>query len=76
MTPAEKTRWIVAKARELGFDLCGVTRATESAQSEEAARMPEWLNAGYAGEMEYLHDERRTDRNARSQALAAWSWSR
>jgi epoxyqueuosine reductase len=61
MTPAEKTRWIAAKARELGFDLCGVTRATESAQSEEAARMPEWLDAGYAGEMEYLHDERRTD---------------
>ena len=61
MTPAEKTRWITAKARELGFDLCGVTRATESAQSEEAARMPEWLDAGYAGEMEYLHDERRTD---------------
>ena len=56
-----KRAGLCEQARELGFDLCGVARASESAQSKKPARLPEWLGAGYAGEMEYLHDERRTD---------------
>jgi epoxyqueuosine reductase len=61
MDRAEKTRWICDKARELGFDLCGVVSAAQSGQAPELARLPEWLDAGYAGAMEYLHDERRAD---------------
>jgi epoxyqueuosine reductase len=61
MDRAARTRWIRDKAREMGFDLCGVAPAAMVSESPELARLPEWLAAGYAGEMEYLHDERRSD---------------
>ncbi|MBO0699383.1 MAG: tRNA epoxyqueuosine(34) reductase QueG, partial [Zavarzinella sp.] len=41
-----------AKARELGFELAGIARATEA---DGFARYREWLDRGYAGEMEYLY---------------------
>jgi epoxyqueuosine reductase len=40
------------RARELGFDLCGVAPATGV---EELGRLPEWLARGYAGRMTYLN---------------------
>jgi epoxyqueuosine reductase len=52
------TLWIVDHAKSLGFDLCGVVRAE---QFPELQRMPEWLARGYAGEMKYLADARRSD---------------
>jgi epoxyqueuosine reductase len=55
---AERTSWILEKAREIGFDLCGVAPA---AAFEELSRLPEWLTRGYGGEMNYLRDERRND---------------
>ena len=74
MTPAEQTRWIVERARAAGFDLCGVAPvARENSDSArgpaetsvesfpELDRLPEWLARGYAGEMSYLHDPRRSD---------------
>jgi epoxyqueuosine reductase len=61
---SQKTAWILPQARALGFELCGVTRAEEL---PELARLPEWLERGYAGEMAYLHDPRR---RAPAQALA------
>jgi epoxyqueuosine reductase len=39
------------KARELGFDLCGVAPA---AALPELTALPQWLARGYAGEMRYL----------------------
>jgi epoxyqueuosine reductase len=39
------------RARELGFDACGVAPATEY---PELAFLEEWLARGYAGEMHYL----------------------
>jgi epoxyqueuosine reductase len=57
MSHAE-TLWIVDQAKSLGFDLCGVVRAE---QFPELQRMPEWLARGYAGEMKYLADARRSD---------------
>jgi epoxyqueuosine reductase len=47
MTSAE----IKAKARELGFDACGVAPA---ANHHELSFYREWLDRGYAGEMAYL----------------------
>ena len=41
-----------AKAREHGFELVGIARATEA---DGFARYREWLARGYAGEMEYLY---------------------
>jgi len=58
MIPLADTLWIVDQAKSLGFDLCGVVRAE---QFPELKRMPEWLARGYAGEMKYLADPRRSD---------------
>jgi epoxyqueuosine reductase len=55
MTAAE----IKAKARELGFDACGIAPA---ANHPELSFYAEWLDRGYAGEMAYLH--RSADRRA------------
>ena len=58
---AAETVWIVETARSLGFDLCGVAAAE---QFPELARLNDWLERGYAGEMKYLHDPRRADLQA------------
>jgi epoxyqueuosine reductase len=50
--------WIAESAKALGFDLCGVVRAEKF---PELAHMKEWLERGYAGEMKYLADPRRSD---------------
>jgi epoxyqueuosine reductase len=50
--------WIVERAKTLGFDLCGVVRADKF---PELSRFGEWLERGYAGEMNYLEDPRRGD---------------
>jgi epoxyqueuosine reductase len=52
------TSWIVSRARTEGFDLCGVVRAEKF---PELAKIPEWLDRGFAGEMKYLSDPRRGD---------------
>jgi len=51
---------IKARARELGFDACGIAPA---AAHPELKFFREWLDRGYAGEMAYLHRtaERRAD---------------
>ena len=49
---------IVDQAKSLGFDLCGVVRAEKFPELEKIA---EWLAHGYAGEMKYLADPRRSD---------------
>src|SRR5471032_2488109 len=66
MTAAE----IKAKARELGFDLCGIAPA---ADHPELTFFREWLDRGYAGTMTYLNrsakyraDVRRVIPSARS----------
>jgi epoxyqueuosine reductase len=43
------------RASELGFSLCGVSPAVTP---PGAARLDEWLAAGYAGEMQYLANRR------------------
>ena len=42
---------VKARARELGFDLCGIAPATGMA---ELARIHDWIGRGHAGEMRYL----------------------
>jgi epoxyqueuosine reductase len=58
MNNSSETAWIIERANRLGFDLCGVARAEKF---PELKRMKEWLDRGYAGEMNYLADQRRTD---------------
>src|SRR4051812_40659291 len=52
------TDWVVARAKELGFDLCGIVSAASLIAPENR---DEWLARGYAGEMRYLHDDRRAN---------------
>ena len=61
MDLAARTRWICEQARGLGFDLCGVAPADAF---EELANYSAWLERGYAGEMDYLRDPRRSDPRA------------
>jgi epoxyqueuosine reductase len=56
MNTAAETAWVVGRARELGFALCGVTRLEKYPEHEA---LMEWLARGYAGEMTYLMDVRR-----------------
>ncbi|MGA8366983.1 MAG: tRNA epoxyqueuosine(34) reductase QueG [Candidatus Acidiferrales bacterium] len=74
---ADRTSWIRDRARALGFDLCGVVRVEEFG---ELAHLPEWLAHGYAGEMNYLRDPRRSDpalvlEGARSLIVAALNYN-
>jgi epoxyqueuosine reductase len=60
MNAALKTRWICDQAHAIGFDLCGVAPVHGAAgHLAELQHLPEWLNRGHAGEMNYLHDPRR-----------------
>jgi epoxyqueuosine reductase len=52
------TSWIVERAQQLGFAMCGVVRAEAF---PELSRTQEWLARGFAGEMKYLYDSRRGD---------------
>jgi epoxyqueuosine reductase len=58
MNSASETAWIVERASALGFELCGVVRAEKFAELDLTK---EWLARGYAGEMKYLSDPRRSD---------------
>jgi epoxyqueuosine reductase len=58
MPTRSDTVWITSRARELGFDLCGIVSAAEF---PELTRTEEWLARGFAGEMKYLSDPRRRD---------------
>src|SRR5882724_4375972 len=50
------TVWVESRAKELGFDLCGVVSADKFPELEHTE---EWLARGFAGEMKYLSDPRR-----------------
>jgi epoxyqueuosine reductase len=58
MTQITDSEWIADRAKFVGFDLCGVVRAEKF---PELAQTSEWLASGYAGEMKYLADPRRSD---------------
>ena len=52
------SKWIVEQAKALGFERCGIVRAEKF---PELLKTEEWLKRGYAGEMKYLADPRRSD---------------
>jgi epoxyqueuosine reductase len=58
MYESSDTAWIITQAKEIGFELCGIAPAGELS---DGIALKQWLEMGYAGEMKYLHDERRTD---------------
>jgi epoxyqueuosine reductase len=50
----QRTDFIKATARKLGFSFCGVAKA--EFLEEEAPRLEAWLKKGYQGRMAYLED--------------------
>lgn len=46
---------VKARAREVGFDLCGIATAARHPRLE---RLTSWIDRGYAGEMTYLRKSR------------------
>jgi epoxyqueuosine reductase len=58
------------RAREMGFDACGVAPATEL---PELSALAAWLERGYAGEMVYMHKSARTRADIRHFLPAARS---
>ncbi len=61
MTRFQLTNHIKTKAKELGFDACGISKAGRL--DEEAALLETWLNKGLHGTMAYMenHFEKRVD---------------
>jgi epoxyqueuosine reductase len=58
MTESLLSEWIAQRAAAVGFDLCGVVSAQKF---PELANADLWLARGFAGEMTYLADPRRSD---------------
>src|SRR5947209_4829185 len=60
-------------AAAAGFDLCGI--ASLAQDLPELRRFPEWIAAGYAGEMDYLksRDETGALKRASSRNSAPWA---
>jgi len=61
MRKSEHTTFIKAKASELGFSFCGISKA--EFLEEEAPRLEQWLKKEYQGKMSYLenHFDKRLD---------------
>jgi epoxyqueuosine reductase len=76
---AELRRWLDECARETGFDAAGVAEvrtADDPAVAQESARYTGWVEAGRAGEMEYLKRRDESGRLVRSAVGAAMPWVR
>jgi epoxyqueuosine reductase len=59
--PTKYTQQIKQKARELGFDFCGISKA--GFLEEEAPRLENWLKTNQHGKMQYMenHFDKRLD---------------
>jgi epoxyqueuosine reductase len=78
MWTAELREWLEEEARAAGFDAVGVAAVQDvddAAAVVEAQRFEAWVEAGHAGEMEYL--KRRDDAGAllRSALQVAMPWA-
>jgi epoxyqueuosine reductase len=77
MKSATDTAWIVGRAQELGFSLCGVAPLE---RFPEHSAFNEWLKRGYGGTMGYLTDSKRREptqvlRGARSVIVCAMNYN-
>ncbi|GGA54247.1 epoxyqueuosine reductase [Edaphobacter acidisoli] len=75
----ELVRWMRERALEAGFDAAGVAAvsATESDEGQvDAERFSEWVDAGRAGEMEYLKRRDEQGTLLRSGVRVAMPWAR
>ena len=71
----ELRRWVEGEARSAGFDAVGIAPAT-GPDTADAARFSAWVNAGKAGEMDYLKRRDDAGRLVRSALQIAMPWAR
>jgi epoxyqueuosine reductase len=75
----ELRRWLEESAREAGFDSAGVAEvrgAEDATTALESARYTGWVEAGRAGEMEYLKRRDEAGVLVRSALQVAMPWAR
>src|SRR5438067_4757936 len=61
-------------AARAGFDLCGI--ASLAQDLPELRRFPEWVEAGYAGEMDYLKSRHESGELKRAAPRSTAPWAR
>lgn len=54
MNQFSNTQFIKEAAAQLGFDFCGIAKATEL--TDDARKLEAWLSKGYHGEMKYMEN--------------------
>jgi epoxyqueuosine reductase len=75
----ELRRWLDEAARDAGFDATGVAAVHDPAEptaAQEATRFASWVEAGHAGEMEYLKRRDEAGTLVRSALQVAMPWAR
>jgi epoxyqueuosine reductase len=72
-------RWLEDASREAGFDAVGVAEVRgpdDPAAVQHATRFEAWVDAGHAGEMEYLKRRNEAGTLLRSSLCVAMPWAR
>jgi epoxyqueuosine reductase len=75
----EDREWIEQRARAAGFDLAGIAGVPGSSTAEleqSETRFAAWIDAGHAGEMEYLKDTNEAGDFVRGDLRRALPWAR
>ena len=74
--PLHLAKFAKSAAADAGFDLCGIAAFGET-DFPELAHFPAWIEAGYAGDMQYLksRDENGALRRARPRSTVPWARS-
>ena len=74
----ERVAWLQARAIASGFTLAGVAAATGETEAEraDAERIQSWIDAGFAGEMDYLKRRDEAGRLLRSAVSVAIPWAK
>ena len=74
----ERVRWLRERAEGAGFSLAGVAAAagTSAAEQVDGQRFEAWIEAGFAGEMDYLKRRDEAGHLLRSAVTVAAPWAR
>jgi epoxyqueuosine reductase len=73
---AELVGWVRAQAIATGYDLFGVAGLEDERERLDGARFAAWVEAGRAGEMEYLKRRNEAGELLRGKVQAAMPWAR
>lgn len=75
---AERIAWLRERAVACGFTLAGIAPVERETtrEVEDSRRITAWLEAGYAGEMDYLKRKDERDRLLRSAVQVPAPWAR